>query len=115
MTRNAVLGSWFLVLGSWFLVLGSWFLVADQNAVGANAGGRATKHPEPSTKTLPRLGPGRDGGLAGGLGGFDDARGGAPALVRQPALTVRVDAGVRALFDRRAFGFLEALDASTHA
>jgi len=58
--------------------------------------------------------PGRDGGLAGGLGGFEDARGGAAALVRQPALTVRVDAGVRALFDRRAFGFLEALDASTH-
>jgi hypothetical protein len=27
---------------------------------------------------------------------------------------VRVDAGVRALFDRRAFGFFEALDATTH-
>jgi hypothetical protein len=74
---------------------------------------RGTKNPEPKYSKISR--PGRDSRFAGGLSRFGYARGGAAALVRQPALTVRVDAGVRALFDRRAFGFLEALDASTHA
>jgi len=61
-----------------------------------------------------KLRPGRDSGLAGGFGELDLAGSHAAALVRQRALTVRIDAGVCALFDRRAFGFLEALDASTH-
>ena len=75
---------------------------------------------ELSTKSLStralrrRLRSGGNGGLAGGFGGFDVAGVDAAALVRQPTRTVRVDAGVRELFDAGAFRFMETLDAATH-
>ena len=79
---------------------------------------KGTKRPgtmfekHPSTPLILR--PGGDGGLAGGLDGFGGLGGDAATLVRQRALTVRIDTGVRALFDGGAVRFMETLDAATH-